>query len=300
MTASVTFNEKRSLILIKCLWAGLCLGALLAAIQFFGIMAPITESQLGFGIVHTLINMYLMIGILTASFAFKNVTSTKGKVIMSLIILLLSFHVAVSIGRTGYLIFALLSPLVANNLMHQFSFKIKIIASIILVFSLLLSPTVRGIIKTTSVIFNNNKEKIFKGEDIQRLPRPFIYKEAVKIIIDHPVIGIGTGSITEPTRAMGHSVTHPHNNFLYMGVSYGVIGIFSYFWLFWNMLKRSWEMRQTRTGYFIFSSCIVLFLGGLFDTQILNTGTLLFLSMSYGMLNHLPDSTQLRDSNCKT
>ncbi|MFH2058459.1 MAG: O-antigen ligase family protein [Pseudomonadota bacterium] len=287
LTASVSFDEKRTLIIIKCLWAGLSIGALLAGIQFFGILPPVKESQLGFGIVHTLINMYLIIGVLTASFGFKNAESNKSKIILFILILLFSFHIAVSIGRAGYLVFAILSPFVASNLMHGFSFKIKMIVSILFACSLLLSPTVRGTLKTTIMIFDNQKENIFKGEDIEALPRPFIYKEAIKIIIEHPVIGIGTGSLTEPTKAKGHLVNHPHNNFLYMGVSYGLIGMLSCFWLFWNMFKRSWRMRKTRTGYFIFSSCVVLFLGGLFDTQILNTGTLLFLSLSYGMLNHL-------------
>ena len=103
----------------------------------------------------------------------------------------------------------------------------------------------------------------------------------------HPFMGIGTGSITEPTKARGHLVTHPHNNFLYMGASYGILGIAACFWLFWKMFKTSWRLRNTALGYFVFSACIVLFLGGMFDTQILNTGTLLFLSLTYGLLNHL-------------
>jgi O-antigen ligase len=84
-------------------------------------------------------------------------------------------------------------------------------------------------------------------------------------------------------------VTHPHNNFLYMGVSFGIFGLAACFWFFWKMFKTSWYSRKTGLGYFVLSTCLVLFLGGMFDTQILNTGTLLFLAMAYGMMNHYPN-----------
>jgi O-antigen ligase len=112
-------------------------------------------------------------------------------------------------------------------------------------------------------------------------------RESVRIFMAHPFIGIGTGSITEPTKAKGLEVIHPHNNFLYMGTSFGIFGVAACFWLFWKMFKISWQSRKSALGYFVFSTCIVFFLGGMFDTQILNTGTLVFLSLTYGLLNHL-------------
>ena len=79
ITAGFAFDEKRLIILLKWFWAGLLTGAFLALIQFVGIMAPIKEEFLGFGIVHTLISMYLIIGILTASFYFKKAESRKAR-----------------------------------------------------------------------------------------------------------------------------------------------------------------------------------------------------------------------------
>ena len=287
ITAGFAFDEEKVFILLKWFWAGLLMGAFLALIQVMGIVTPIQQEYLGFGIVHTLLCMYLITGILTASFYFKNTGSWNGRFVFLFLILAFLFHLAVLRGRTGYLIFGIISPFVANNLMYKFSRKIKIAVAVILVCFLLLSPIVKEEVKGTFVKLNEQKENILKGEYVVELSRFFMVRESVRIIMAHPFMGIGTGSITEATKAKGHLVTHPHNNFLYMGASYGILGIAACFWLFWKMFKTSWRLRNTALGYFVFSACIVLFLGGMFDTQILNTGTLLFLSLTYGLLNHL-------------
>jgi O-antigen ligase len=288
LSSSLFLNERRIGIVSIALFCGLLAGAVLALIQMTGIMAPIRSGFPGFGIVHTLISMYLIIGILMAAFYFQAARSWKYRLVCLSLILIFLFHLAVLKGRAGYLIFGLLSPLVANHLMFKFSLKIKIAVSIILACSLFASPVTREVINKSYTMLNEQKEKIVKGEFDKEMPRFYIYSQAVKIIKNHPIIGIGTGSITEPTRANGHVVSHPHNNLLYMGASFGVMGMVACLWLFYTMLKQSWHCRQTAMGYFIFSACLVLFLGGLFDTQILNTGTLLFLALSYGILNHLP------------
>jgi len=288
ITAGCAVDEAQVFILLKWFWAGLLMGAFLALIQVIGIMAPIREEYLGFGIVHTLVCMYLIIGILTAAFYFKTAGSWKSRFVFLFLILAFLFHLAVLRGRSGYLIFGILSPLVANNLMHGCSRKIKMGATVILVVALLFSPVVKKEIHDTFVTLNEQKEKILSGEGvILNAPRFFIVRESVRIFMAHPVMGIGTGSMTEPTRAKGLEVCHPHNNVLYMGTSFGVFGIAACLWLFWKMFTLSWRSRKTALGYFVFSTCSVLFLGGMFDTQILNTGTLLLLSLTYGLMNHL-------------
>ena len=286
ITAGLSLDEERLYLLLKWFWAGLLMGAFLAFLQFVGLMVPVNELNLGFGIVHTLVNMYLITGIMMASFYFKKTKRLKNKLVLLLLIFAFLFHLAVLRGKSGYLIFIVISPFVAGNLMHRFSLKIKIMVSIFLVCCLMLSPVVRNVGKNAFVNLIEQKENILKGVYFYEIERSFIFQETIKIFIMHPFIGIGTGSLTEPTRARGREIIHPHNNFLYMGVSFGIFGLAACFWFFWKMFKLSWRARETGLGYFVFSSCLVLFLGGMFDTQLLNTGTLLFLTMAYGMMNH--------------
>jgi len=287
ITAGISLDEKRVYFILKWFWAGLFMGAFLAFIQFIGLMARINQWHLGFGISYTLTGMYLIIGIMMASFYFKKEKTFKNRLVLLLLIFAFLFHLAVEKGKAGYLVFGFVSPFVANNLMDRFSLKIKMMVSILLVCCLMLSPVVRNEGKDIIVDLIEQKENIVKGVYFYEFQRSFMFQEAAKIIIAHPIIGIGTGSLTEPTKAKGMLISHPHNNILYMGVSYGVFGIAACLWLFWKMFKMSWPLRETGLGYFVFSTCLVLFLGGMFDTQILNTGTLLFLTMTYGMMNHL-------------
>jgi len=287
ITAGIVIDQKRVDLLLKCFWAGLLSGAFLAFIQIAGLMPPIKGGMPGFGIVHSFISPYLVIGILTVSFYYKNSSSRIFRSVLIFLFLAFLFHLTVLRGKSGYLIFVLVSPFIANNFMHKFSLQIKIVVSVILGCIIFVSPVVRDVVKNIFIQGYEQKERILKGEDIKKMPRPFMIRESIKIISAHPFIGIGTGSLSVPTKAKGHTVNHPHNNFLYMWVSYGLFGLVACFWLFWRIFQLSWHSRNTALGFFIFFTSLVLFISGMFDTQILNTGPLLLLSLTYGMLNHL-------------
>lgn len=290
ISAGIIMDDSRFFFIIKGFWIGLLMGVILALIQFMGLAAPVKAGFLGFGIVHTLLSMYLIIGILMAAFYFKSAKTLRFKIILLFLMMAFLFHLAVLKGRSGYLIFILMSPLVAKDLMSSYSLKIKFFVSIFLVLSLFLSPVVRNIVSNTVDNLKTYKKAALKGEYIAKMPRFYILSETLKVMKQHPFIGAGTGSLVELTKKKGfESITHPHNNILYMGVSFGIVGIFSCLWLFWKMFIISWQTRETPLGYFVLCTCLVLFLGGMLDTQLLNTGTLLMFSMVYGFLNQLDD-----------
>lgn len=287
ITAGICMDDTRTLLLVGALWLGLFSGAILALAQLLGAIPLLKSDFPGFGTVHTFLSMYLIIGILMAGFYFRTTRNVKAKAIILVLIFLFVIHLALLKGRSGYLIFALMTPVVAGDLMHRFSLKIKSAAAIALVLCLALSPVVRNTVTHTIDTLQANKEKALKGEDIAEMPRFYIVKQTLDAMRQNPFMGIGTGSLTEFTRPHGHVVTHPHNTFLYMGVSFGLPGILACFWLLWTMCKISWDSRHTPLGYFVLSTCVVLFLGGMFDTHILNTGTLLMFSLAYGFLGQL-------------
>ncbi|MEE4364725.1 MAG: O-antigen ligase family protein [Desulfotignum sp.] len=287
ITAGICMDGTRTLLLVGALWLGLFSGAILAVAQLLGVIPLLKPGFPGFGIVHTFLSMYLIIGILMAGFYFRTIRDVKVKAIILVLIFLFVIHLALLKGRAGYLIFALMAPVVAGDLMHRFSLKMKSAAAIALVLCLALSPVVRDTVIQTIDTLQTNKEKALKGEDIAEMPRFYFVKQSLDAMRQNPIMGIGTGSITEFTRPHGHVVNHPHNTFLYMGVSFGLPGILAYFWLFWVMCKISWGSRHTPLGYFVLSTCVVLFLGGMFDTHLLNTGTLLMFSLTYGFLGQL-------------
>lgn len=224
ITAGLAMNEVRTGRLVMALWAGLSAGACLAVLQLAGLVPVIREQFLGFGVVHTLLAMYLIVGILMAAFFFRRAEGLKEKAGLILLILLFLFHLAVLRGRSGYLIFLLVSPLVARDLMHRFPAAVKIGMVVILAAGLFLSPVVRKTVTDTAVMLKENREKALRGEDIKGMPRFFILAQTLEAVKKHPVLGIGTGSLRAYTRPTGHTLDHPHNTILYMWVSFGILG----------------------------------------------------------------------------
>ncbi len=286
ITAGLIIDRNRVKRMVQMFWAGLLLGASLALLQLLGIMTPIREGFLGFGVVHTLVSMYIIVGILMASFYFKTGEKVFEKVSMIFVIVMLFFHLTVLEGRNGYFLFALLSPLIANNLMYKFSAITKIGVMLLLILSMAVSPIVQREIRKTDKLFRE-KNVIIKGEFHPNFDRPFMFHSAVKLFIANPLTGIGTGSFRHYTREKGHPSAHPHNSLLYMAVSFGIVGLIAILWFFYEMFKRGVKNRDHPLGYLVLSICLTVFLGGFLNTPILNTGTLLLLSMGYGLANRL-------------
>ncbi|MCF6247895.1 MAG: O-antigen ligase family protein [Desulfobacula sp.] len=286
LTAGFACNEKQIEIMIKVFWISLFIGSILSFLQYMGLLGIPKTRFLGFGLVYTVSSMYILIGLLTVSYYFRVVTDWKKKCILMILLMAFLFYLTILRGRNGYFVLILVSPLIMHNLTFKIHFSFKLLFLFVLIGSLSLSPVVKLRVKTT---INQLKriETIKEGQIDPLFIRPFMYHSALKLIFQNPILGVGTGSLKYYTERKGHAVDHPHNNILYMGVSFGIVGIISCLWLFWTMLKISWVNRGSPAGYFVFSICIVIFLGGVFDTLIINSGTSLLLPMGYGLLNHL-------------
>lgn len=290
VTAGLSLNQRRTQILVIFFVAGLLSSAFLSCLQLLGLMEQIRKGFWGWGTVHTLLSSYIVIGVLMTSFYFSRVKGVYQKIGILLVIACLIFHLGILSGRGGYVVFLCVTPLVAQNLTVGLQLVKKLIVCLSLIVFLLSFPMVRSRIIWTINAIKAQYNSTVNGEQFtgKFVPRAFIYVSAYNVFKTNPIFGVGTGSLGYLTKKDGEKIEHPHNNLLYMGVSFGLIGIFSCLWLFWKMFRISWRSRGDPLGYFIVSICMVLFIGGFFDTQILNTGTLILLSLGYGLLNHLP------------
>lgn len=118
---------------------------------------------------------------------------------------------------------------------------------------------------------------------------------AVKIFLENPVIGVGTGGYQLamkkyeiPNLALIHrDFSDPHNSYLYMAANFGILGIISLFWLFSVLLKNGWRNRHNITGFAILSYTLVLMIGSLTGTQILSLATAFLFAVFTGLQKHL-------------
>ena len=122
--------------------------------------------------------------------------------------------------------------------------------------------------------------------------RFFMWYGAIPIFLENPFLGVGTGGYQTAMKQRGKpgdpDMAHPHNNLLHMAVSYGIVGIIAYLWLFVEIIRNAWEQKETPVGFFVLSAAIVVFVSGLFNTTILDVGTLFLLAVAVGLQQAFP------------
>ncbi|MBF0242380.1 MAG: O-antigen ligase family protein [Desulfamplus sp.] len=292
--------EKRAIsLVVKAFLAGLFVNTLFAFVQFAG-FAPMPapsgiQGYFGFGVIYSALSIYLVAAILMSSFFFKSSNTFGVKALNIFLIFIFLFHISIMDGRNGYVTFFVLSPFVAINIIGRFDLKKVLIICTLFLICMSFSPVLKHRVISTFENIKNNKEIIlentWENKIIDILPRFYLLSSAVDIFLDHPIIGAGTGGYRYYTSQGGKiAQSHPHSNILYMGVSFGVVGIFSYLWLCWVMFKKSWGCKYEIQGYFALSILLVIFISGFFNSQIIDSGPALFFSLGYGFLNHMKSS----------
>ncbi|MBF0203241.1 MAG: O-antigen ligase family protein [Desulfamplus sp.] len=288
--------ERRGITLVvKAFLAGLLVNSLFAFIQFAGLASPPTPSGIqgyfGFGVIYSALSIYLVAAILMASFFLKSAKTTAMKALNILLIFIFLSHISIMDGRNGYVTFFLLSPLVAINVIGRFEWKKVMLICLLFLLCMSFSPVLKNRISSTISNLKANQQIIFEQpwgkKVIGIMPRFYLLRSAVDIFLEHPIIGSGTGGYRYYTALEeGIPQSHPHSNILYMGASFGIVGLFSYLWLCWVMFKKSWRHREEIQGYFALSIFLVVFISGFFNSQILDSGPALFFALGYGLLNH--------------
>ena len=281
--------------LIQAFLAGLAVNALVGILQLIGLFPRMNEISFGLGLGYGTLSAYLILGMLMASYYFRETHQKGRRVLFGLLGLIYFFHLIILDGRVGYLTFLFLCPIIAYNLFKGSSIYKILLVSLLLIGGMLLSPVVRDRVSLSidqvKYHLNADPEKAWGKEYTANQDRFSMWYAAVRIFSEHPILGVGTGGYQTVIKEMlgpeWPAIAHPHNNILYMAVSFGLIGVFAILWFFWEIIKNAWSERDTPLGFFILSTALVIFFGGLVDTYIKDAGTLILLAVVTGLQNGL-------------
>jgi O-antigen ligase len=287
VVASIDFENKAPNMIFWSYLGGLLLNAILGLLQVFKV-APNFSQWTGTGLYggYNTLAILLVLGMLMASFYFKTNVRRSHKIIFAVLTAIYFLQIIFLRGRGGYLSFLILSPLI----ICQFVKKTKIVVLIFIMALIMMasSPVVRDRIHELITNFKtqkSNNAEIAKGIKYSGyVDRIYMWRWAGYLFLKSPIWGVGTGGYNKALLAAGgdREIAHPHNNILYVAVSFGVIGLIVYGWLFWVLLKIGWQHKENVTGFFILSSALVILVGGLVDTPILDAGGAFLLSMTVG------------------
>ena len=296
--AAIAFKNFRSKQLVHAFIAGLAMNSITAMVQLGIILirGDALGNDLGVGSGYSTMSAYLVLGIMVSAFYFKEVKDNRRRFYLCLLMGLFIMHLIMMKGRNGYFTFIVLLPLIIVQLVKRMKFLKILLAYGLIIGLAALSPAVRDqATLTVTQIKAHIKAPVEAGwgkDYIAGEERLWIFSNAFGVFKQHPVFGVGTGGFQTVVKQNSKSdwplLRHPHNNFLYMAVSFGIVGVLALTWLFWELLKNSWPQRKTVTGYFVFSSALVIFVSGILNCQILNAGTAFLLAVTAGLQEAFP------------
>lgn len=281
------------------LWAflaGLTVNVSIAIAQYVELI-PCIKEGLATGLIGGYItySLMLVVGVLMLSFYLSETTKKWKKTILLILIFAYIFNLAIIPGRSGYLAFVALCPLFLYNLMGKKHFFRSIMLSFLVIGLFLLSPTVQQRLNLVSEEIN----LYYQGhKDTSIGLRLYMWDKSIKIFLDNPLIGVGTGGFEKTvinnydSTFISVGIDQPHNSFFYMATSFGILGIISILWLFFVFLKKGWKYRKSFTGYSTLIFGLVLLIGSLTDTQILSHITGMLFALFMGMRLELDDNEE--------
>lgn len=282
-TVSVIRVQKKPDLIIKLFLSGLALNCFISTLQLSGLL-PLKNGQptglLVGSSLHIPYTLFLTIGILISSFYVSKAAGKKESLLYLFSMLLYFTTIGYIGGRSGYIAFIVLSPLIIYNLMGQRHIIKILVVSILAVSILFAFPVVRS-------RFAKIKEdlQLYKQGDMDSSlgARFYMWRIALTQIKNNPVLGIGTDGFKHSTslekkfKAI-QNIAHPHSSFLYVMVSYGLLGLTAFCWLLLVMLKRGWKGRDSPLGFAVFAFTAVFIIGSLTDTQVLTFSTAMAFS----------------------
>lgn len=302
--AGTAFFKKPDKTLIKAFLGGLFINAIVGFLQAGHIIPRVSEwgatGYTGFYGGYNTLAILLILGMMTASFFFRISPKKKEKVFYVILMLIYFSHLIILEGRGGYLTLAILSPIIVYNIFYGKNFFGMTLSYALIIGIMFFSPIVQNRVNQTTEdlkhYYNSESDVKWGKKYSENIDRIYMWRWALDLIMKHPLTGVGTGGYRQAILDAGgeKGIDHPHNNFLYVAVSFGLPGLFAFCWLFWVLLKVSWRNRQSALGFFIMASSLVILVGGLTDTHILDAGGAFLLAITTGLLSALPkqDSSQ--------
>lgn len=286
--ATVRLSEEDAMFLLKAFLVGLAVAAICSLLQLVTIL-PIKSG------IPSLIDAkrihgaaFLTLGMtLLALLAFPWRTTVLR---IGMVFLIVIFVLIIGMGgaKSGYLGLVVIAPFLLYRFYPRLN-MLKTALLIMLIFCLLLvfGPFRERMSEVQPEIQGYAQGNPNTGVGI----RLHMWKGAIEIVRNHPVAGTGTGGYKAAMKQfedaslapLFHNISNPHNSYLYVASSFGVIGLVSLLWFLYVVLKKGWCARQSLAGFAVFAWGVLMVLLGFSSTPILDFATANLLALMTGI-----------------
>lgn len=239
------------------------LGAVYANI-WFDLPWSVTHNQ-GWGVDHTVFKDYIAQSIMMSMLILLSIhkcrqsTQPKLRILWGAVALLALLSVThLSSGRTGYL--ALITSLTIYGFVSVTSRKkwlfmalSAVLLALLLASSTTVSQRVQSVITEAKGFVSGSTDGSPSYMMTSSGARLAMWKLSIQEIAQRPLIGAGTGSYRHLAKQAftdsalcGITCVHPHNQFLFFGVEYGLLGIAAYLFYFYRTTRFANTLAQAQ------------------------------------------------------
>lgn len=281
--ASLSIHNHQKALMISYL-SGLSLSMIISILQYLGLVPMPKGYPAGF-MGHISYSLLLVFGMLLLSFYYTKIKDRNYQIFLIFLMVAYLFNLSINIGRIGHLAFVVLSPWILYNILGQKHLSKIVLGALVVILILSLSSTVQY---RTRLAVDDVREYYYGNKNTSVGRRLHMWNGAIKMFLQNPVIGVGTGGYKNTMRKYKDDPSlpdfvQPHNSFLYIASSYGIVGLSLLLWLFVVFMRKGWYARKTVAGFSVLSFGAVLLIGSLTDTQILSLATAKMFALLIGI-----------------
>lgn len=231
-------------------------------------------------------SLLLVVATAFLTFVFRQIKNNKYRYFFAAVMLMNLVALAFVKGRSGYLAFAALAPFMLVNLLGRQRWWVYLLAGLGVVGSLALSPTVQE--RITLVLNEVQTYRIAERSDGTSIGnRLFLWQGGVRIFREYPLLGAGIDGYQFEMRRMypdeQSCQPNPHNFYLYLAASYGLVGLILYGWFLLVMFQRAWLNRNNYQGFMLLTTLLVISVASMTETTPLQPQTGILLALMAGL-----------------
>ena len=285
--ASLTFTRLQPRHLALALIVGVECNVVLALAASLGLKLPFPKLYRFMETGYISYSLLLVLATVWLSFLARGQERSLGRWLIGSVVVLNILTISLLPGRGGYLAMLLLLPVVVANLLQLRRWWLVV----------LLGGALAGGLGTSSAVqqrisLAGHEMVQFAGaeqgaRDTSIGTRLALWRGAWQIFTERPVLGVGIDGYPAVMRHLYPDwrvpMTNPHNYYLYLAASYGLLGLTLFGWLLWALVRRAWPHRASWPGFMVLTTLAVVLIGSLTETTPLQPQTGILLAMMAGM-----------------
>ena len=276
---------------INAFLASIFLSELLSYLIWFDIIDPILKAEKQNPTVfmsHIVYNPLLAVAIYIV--ASRILFEKKFSKYMSFIQTLFLFSMVISMfitgGRTGQILFFIVIFILSFQYFKNSLFRFLIV-------SILLTVTIFTSAYNLSDLFKSRVNQTisniieYKSNPNTSVGQRIAYSvNGLNIFLDNPILGVGTGDLVSQMKISTSMQTpdvkapdNPHNNHLLVAVRLGLLGLLSFYWIFYSQIKSCRNIQNKELARLGLVIPILFFIASFGESYLSSHVTALFFSI---------------------